>query len=153
MIQKREESASLVKGGHSASNVTIKTYKCPLPHLATWGNTQNHDHKLLVLSKVTLEHISISVVAWIGIQHILPWCPDPFGWHRDKRSSANGWFRCIDNHTACILIPRVESITDESLDSNCSIIENIPPKGERFSDFIATFTKSVGFDTYFYLQH
>ena len=35
MIQKRKESASLVKRGHSASNVTIKTYKCPLPHHAT----------------------------------------------------------------------------------------------------------------------
>ena len=35
MIQKRKESASLVKRGHSASNVTIKTYKCPLPHNAT----------------------------------------------------------------------------------------------------------------------
>ena len=35
MIQKRKESASLVKRGHSASNVTIKTYKCPLPHYAT----------------------------------------------------------------------------------------------------------------------
>ena len=29
MIQKRKESASLVKRGHSASNVTIKAYKCP----------------------------------------------------------------------------------------------------------------------------
>ena len=67
MIQKRKESASLVKRGHSASNVTIKT---------------------------------------------------------------------------------VESITDESLESNCSIIEKIPPKGESFSDFIATFAMSVGFDTY-----
>ena len=84
MIQKRKESASLVKRGHSASNVTIKTYKCPLPHHATWGNTQNHDHKLPVLSKVILEHISISVVAWIDIQYILPWCPDPFCWHRDE---------------------------------------------------------------------
>ena len=35
MIQKRKESASLVKRRHSASNVTIKTYKCPLPHHAT----------------------------------------------------------------------------------------------------------------------
>ena len=35
MIQKRKESASLVKRGHSASNVTIKTYKCPLPRRAT----------------------------------------------------------------------------------------------------------------------
>ena len=35
MIQKRKEAASLVKRGHSASNVTIKTYKCPLPHHAT----------------------------------------------------------------------------------------------------------------------
>lgn len=35
MIQKRTESASLVKRGHSTSNVTIKTYKYPLPHHAT----------------------------------------------------------------------------------------------------------------------
>ena len=47
------------------------------------------------------------------------------------------------------LLPRVESITDESLESNCSMIENIPPKGVSFSDFIATFAMSVGFDTYF----
>ena len=40
-----------------------------------------------------------------------------------------------------------------SLESNCSIIEKIPPKGESFSDFIATFAMSVGFDTYFALQH
>ena len=39
------------------------------------------------------------------------------------------------------------------LESNCSIIEEIPPKGESFSDFIATFAMSVGFDTYFDLQH
>ena len=41
----------------------------------------------------------------------------------------------------------------ESLESNCSIIEKIPPKGVSFSDFIATFAMSVGFDTYFDLQH
>ena len=35
MIQKRKESASLVKRGHSASNVTIKTYTFPLLHHAT----------------------------------------------------------------------------------------------------------------------
>ena len=50
-------------------------------------------------------------------------------------------------------MPRVESITDERLESNCSIIEKIPPKGESFSDLIATFAMSVGFDTYFDLQH
>ena len=33
------------------------------------------------------------------------------------------------------------------------IIEKIPPKGESFLDYIATVTMSVGFDTYFYLQH
>ena len=48
---------------------------------------------------------------------------------------------------------RVESITDESLESNCSMIEKIPPKGVSFSDLIATFAMSVGFDTYFDLQH
>ena len=30
----------------------------------------------------------------------------------------------------------------ESLESNCSIIEKIPPKGVSFSDFIATFAMS-----------
>ena len=40
-----------------------------------------------------------------------------------------------------------------SLAKGGTIIENIPPKGESFSDFIATFTMSVGFDTYFDLQH
>ena len=39
------------------------------------------------------------------------------------------------------------------LESNCSIIENIPPKGVSFSDLIATLAMSVGFDTYFDLQH
>ena len=36
-----------------------------------------------------------------------------------------------------------------NLESNSSMIEKIPPEGESFSDFIATFTKSVGCDTYF----
>ena len=31
--------------------------------------------------------------------------------------------------------------------------ENIPPKGVSFSDLIATFAMSVGFDTYFDSQH
>ena len=43
--------------------------------------------------------------------------------------------------------------SDESVESKCSIIENNPPKGESSSDFIATFTLSVGFDTCFDLQH
>ena len=40
-----------------------------------------------------------------------------------------------------------------NLESNSSMIEKIPPEGESFSDFIATFTKSVGCDTYFDLQY
>src|SRR5574344_1052700 len=32
-------------------------------------------------------------------------------------------------------------------------IGKIPPKGESFSDFIATFAMSGGFDTYFDVQH
>ena len=48
----------------------------------------------------------------------------------------------------------VESITDESLESNCSINnEGIPSKGMSFSDFVVTFAISVGVDTYFELQH
>ena len=42
---------------------------------------------------------------------------------------------------------------NESLGSIYSIIENLPPKGVSFSDFIATFAMSVGFDTYFDLRH
>ena len=33
------------------------------------------------------------------------------------------------------------------------MIENIPPKGVSFADFIAAFAMSVGFDTYFDVQH
>ena len=42
------------------------------------------------------------------------------------------------------LRPRVESITDDNVESNCSMIENIPPKGVSFSDFICTFAMSFG---------
>ena len=35
----------------------------------------------------------------------------------------------------------------------CSIIENIPQKDVSFSDFIVTFAMSIGFYTYFDLQH
>ena len=55
--------------------------------------------------------------------------------------------------TEILLSQNIWSIIGESMESNCSIIEKIPPKGESFSDFIATFTMSVGFDTYFDLQH
>lgn len=48
---------------------------------------------------------------------------------------------------------KVGSIVWDKRTANCSIIEKIPPKGESFSDFIATFAMSVGFDTYFDLQH
>ena len=44
-------------------------------------------------------------------------------------------------------------LVESALESNCSIIEKIPPKGESFSDFIATFAVSVGFDTYFDLRN
>ena len=36
-------------------------------------------------------------------------------------------------------MPSVESITDDSLESDCSIIENIPPKGVSFADFMLIF--------------
>ena len=74
MIQKRKSSTSLVKRVHSADNVTRKTHKILLPHHATLGNTQNHDHKLSVSSKVILEHISISVIIqsiFIAFQNIV----------------------------------------------------------------------------------
>ena len=46
-----------------------------------------------------------------------------------------------------------ESITDDNVESNCSIIENIPPKGVSFSDLICIFAMSiVGFSCLF-LQH
>ena len=43
----------------------------------------------------------------------------------------------------CLSNAKAESVTDESLEANCTIIENIPPKGVSFLDFIATFTVSV----------
>ena len=41
----------------------------------------------------------------------------------------------------------------QGTESNCSMIEKMPPKGVGFSDFIAIFAMSVGFNTYFDLQH
>ena len=41
------------------------------------------------------------------------------------------------------LRPRVESITDDNVESNCSMIENIPPKGVSFSDLICIFAMSI----------
>ena len=38
--------------------------------------------------------------------------------------------------------PKVESIVWDKRASNCSIIENIPPKGVSFSDFICIFAMS-----------
>ena len=38
--------------------------------------------------------------------------------------------------------PRVGSITDDNVKSNCFMIENIPSKGVCFLDFIATFAMS-----------
>ena len=49
--------------------------------------------------------------------------------------------------------PRVESITDDNMESNFSIIGNIPPKDVSFSDFICIFAMpdEVLFD--YFLQH
>ncbi len=48
------------------------------------------------------------------------------------------------------LRPRVELITDDNVESNCSMIENIPPKGVNFSDLICIFAMSiVGFPCLF----
>ena len=48
------------------------------------------------------------------------------------------------------LRPRVESITEDNVESNCSMIEKIPPKGVSFSDLICIFAISiVGFSCLF----
>jgi len=48
------------------------------------------------------------------------------------------------------LRPRVESITDDNVESNCSMIENNPPKGVSLSDLIYIFAMSiVGFSCLF----
>ena len=48
------------------------------------------------------------------------------------------------------LRPRGESITDDNVESNCSMIENIPLKGVSFSDLICIFAMSiVGFSCLF----
>ena len=44
-------------------------------------------------------------------------------------------------------MPWVEAITDGRLESNYSIVENIPPEGMSFSDFICTFAMSC-YDLY-----
>ena len=54
--------------------------------------------------------------------------------------------------TSCMSVLHHTSLF-QGTESNCSMIEKMPPKGVSFSDFIATFAMSVGFDTYFDLQH
>ena len=41
------------------------------------------------------------------------------------------------------LRPRAESITDDNVESNCSMIENNPPKGVSLSDLICIFAMSI----------
>ena len=48
---------------------------------------------------------------------------------------------------------RVESITDDNVESNCSMIENIPPKGVSSSDLICTFVMSIVGFSFLFLQH
>ena len=50
-------------------------------------------------------------------------------------------------------MPSVESITDDSLESNCSIIENIPPKGVSFADFMLIFAMPLMNFICYILQH
>ena len=48
------------------------------------------------------------------------------------------------------LRPRVESITDDNVESNCSMIDNNPPKEVSLSDLICIFAMSiVGFSCFF----
>ena len=56
-----------------------------------------------------------------------------------------------NNPSELHLRPSVESITDDNVESNCSMIENIPPKGVSFSDFICIFAMpdEVLFDYFF----
>ena len=51
------------------------------------------------------------------------------------------------------LRPRVESITDDNVESNCSMMENIPPIGVSFSDLICIFAMSYQSFAYLFLQH
>ena len=48
---------------------------------------------------------------------------------------------------------RIESITDDNVESNCYMIENIPPKGVEFSDLICNFAKSIVGFSCLLLQH
>ena len=51
------------------------------------------------------------------------------------------------------LKPRVESLTDDNVELNCSIIENIPSKGVSFSDLICSFAMPIdGFSCLFLLH-
>ena len=48
---------------------------------------------------------------------------------------------------------RVESITDDNVESNCSMIKNSPPKGVSFSDLICIFVMSIVGFSFLFLQH
>ena len=76
------------------TEIHTSAHNIPLPHNATWGNTQYHTHKLQSLSKICLEYFCVSIVVGIDIQYIPPWCPDPLGWHRDKPEDKRFYATC-----------------------------------------------------------
>ena len=152
MIQKRKESASLVKSGHSALNVTIKTYKCPLPHHATWGNTQNLTTKNGLLPEFSYKgscqcRMKREVVHQMSGDILYAWAA----------TEINAYERTDDFAVLITIQPasHTEGWVDYRWELGVKLLHywKKPPKGESSSDFIATFTMSVGFDTYFDLQH
>ena len=76
------------------TEIPTSAHNIPLPHNATWGNTQYYTHKLQSLPKICLEYFCVSIVVGIDIQHIPPWCPNPLGCHRDKPEDKRFYATC-----------------------------------------------------------
>ena len=56
----------------------------PLPHNATWGNTQVLTTKNKLLPEFSYKGSCISTVFCVDIQHVLPCCHDPLGRYGDE---------------------------------------------------------------------
>ena len=50
-------------------------------------------------------------------------------------------------------MPKVASMIEDSLESNCSMIEKTPPKEVSLSDFLATFAMPVEFFMHFLISN
>ena len=66
----------------------------PLPHNATWGNTQILTTKNELLTEFSYKGSCISTVFCVDIQHVSPCCHDPLGSYWDEAEDKSLYATC-----------------------------------------------------------